>query len=223
MNILFVGNSYTYVSNIPHIVSIISDSTQTKLITSQSTAPAARLSNHWNGERGLKTKDIIKNGNFDIVVLQEQSMGIIEQTDSFLIYSKKFSDFIKEHGARPYFYSTWARQKVPQFQETITKVYTQAALENEGGIVNVGEAWALAQKLRPDIELFLPDGSHPSPLGAFLAACVFVGTFSLELPDQIDPWGFTVLDSRGEEVFLMTQDPLDITFCLKVVSEITKK
>ncbi|MEQ8302033.1 MAG: hypothetical protein RIB47_01485 [Cyclobacteriaceae bacterium] len=223
LNILFVGNSYTYVSNIPHVVSILSDSTQTKLMTAKSTVGGARLSDHWKGEKGLKTKELIKNGNFDIVVLQEQSMGTIEQADSFLIYSKKLSDFSKEHGARPYFYSTWARQKVPQFQETITKVYTQAALENDGGIVNVGEAWALAQKLRPDIDLFLSDGSHPSPLGAFLAACMFVQEFSLELPDKINPWGFTVLDSRGEQILLMIQDPLDITFCLKVVSEVSKK
>ena len=223
LNILFVGNSYIYVSNIPHIVSLISDNTNTKLIASKSTAGGARLSNHWKHEKGLKTKDIIKNGNFDIVVLQEQSMGTIEHPDTFLLYSEKLSDLIKASGARPYFYATWAREKAPQYQEVINTVYEKAALENDGEVIKVGDAWTRAKRLRPGIELYMSDGSHQSTLGAFLSACVFVEALSGELPDKLNPWGFTVLDSRGEEILLMIQDPLDITFCLTVASEITKK
>ena len=221
LRILFVGNSYTYVSNLPHLVSLISDSTQTKLLTAKSTAGGARLSDHWRGEKGLNTLELIKNGDFDIVVLQEQSMGTIEQPDSFLIYSKKFSDYIRENGAQPYFYCTWAREKVPQYQKTITDVYNRAAQENGAGIVPVGEVWTLAQKLRPGIELYLNDGSHQSPIGAFLTACSFVEALSKELPDKLRN-GYEVLDANGETIWLMRLDPLDITFCLKVVNEIAK-
>lgn len=221
LNILFVGNSYTYVSNMPHLVSLISESTQTKLLTAKSTAGGARLSDHWRGEKGLHTKELIKNGDFDIVVLQEQSMGAIKQPDSLLFYSKKFSDYIRKNGAQPYFYSTWAREKVPQYQETITNVYNQAARENKAGIVYVGETWALAKRLRPKIELYMFDGSHQSPLGAFLSACAFVKELSKELPDEL-PGYYEVIDANGESVELMYVDLLDITFCLKVVNEIAK-
>jgi len=96
LKVLFVGNSYTYYSNLPHLVSLISDSTQTKLITSKSTIGGARLSDHWSGKKGLHTKTLIRDGNFDIVVLQDHSMSAIERPDSLLHYSKKFSDFIKK-------------------------------------------------------------------------------------------------------------------------------
>ena len=221
LNVLFVGNSYVYVSNIPQLVSLISDSTQTKLLTSKSVAGGARLSQHWRGERGLKTKELIKNGDFDFVILQEQSMGTIEQPDSFLIYSKKFSDFIKQNGAQPYFYSTWAREKVPQYQETITNVYNKAAKDNNAGIVPVGETWALAQKLRPGIDLYLDDGSHQSEMGAFLSACAFVKALTNELPEKL-PNVYEVLDSNGESVWLTYVETFDITFCLKVVNQITE-
>ncbi|MEP5612093.1 MAG: hypothetical protein ABJP45_07570 [Cyclobacteriaceae bacterium] len=215
---LFVGNSYIYYSNLPHIVSLISDSTSTKLITEKSTSGGTRLSSHWRGDYGLKTKELIKNGNFDIVVLQEQSMGTIQQPDSFLIYSKKFSEFIRENGAEPYFYMTWAREKLPQQQKTISKLYRQAAEQNDAGLVPAGEAWAAARRLRPDIKLYIADGSHPTPLGSLLTACVFLGTLTGELPSQL-PGNYNTVDSKGESVQLMYHDALDVAFCLKIAEE----
>jgi len=222
LKILFVGNSYTHFENMPQIVSIISDNSKSKLLTRKSTVGGARLREHWLGERGLKTKEMIKNGNFDIVVLQEYSMGAIDQPDSLLKYSSLFCDFIKENKAKPYFYLTWAREKVPQHQETINKIYLKAATENEANIVPVGKAWALAKQYRPDIELFNPDGSHPSDLGAFLTACIFVATILDEIPDKINGI-FTTNDLYGESIKLMAIHPLDVAFCVKIAEEIVLK
>ncbi|MEP1096359.1 MAG: hypothetical protein ABJG78_14680 [Cyclobacteriaceae bacterium] len=219
--VLFVGNSYIYYNNLPQIVSLVSDSTNTNLLTEKSTTGGTRLSHHWRGDYGLKTKELIENGNFDIVVLQEQSMGTIQQPDSFLIYSKKLCEFIRENGAEPYFYMTWAREKLPQQQKTISRLYRQAAKENNAVVVPAGEAWALARKLRPDIDLYIADGSHPTPLGSRLTACVFVGSINEELPGQL-PRTYNILDSQGESVQLMYHDALDVAFCLKIAEEISK-
>ncbi len=219
LKVLFVGNSYTYYSSLPHLVSLISDSTQTKLITSKSTVGGAGLSDHWKGKKGLQTKQLIKNGSFDIVVLQDQSMSAIEQPDSLLIYAQKLSDLIKKNGAQPYFYSTWAREITPQYQETITKIYKEAAQENNAGIVLAGEVWASAKKLRPKIKLYLPDGSHPSPLGSFLTACAFVKAFTKELPYKL-PNRYQVIDANRATLEVIRLNPIDITFSIEVVNEI---
>ena len=92
LSVLFVGNSYTYYSNMPHLVSLISDSTKVKLTTSKSTAGGARLSDHWNGNKGLKSKEAISSGKYDIIVLQGQSKEAVMEKEEFLIYSKKLSD-----------------------------------------------------------------------------------------------------------------------------------
>ena len=222
LNILFVGNSYTFFGNLPQMVSIISDSTQTKLLTKQSTAPGARLSHHWRNERGLKTKKIIEKGNFDMVVFQEQSMTPIERPDSLLIYARKLSDLARANGAQTYFYGTWAREKVPQYQKIITEVYTQAARENDAGLVLVGEAWILARKLRPTAPLYHTDGSHPSALGTLLTACIMVEAFTGEVPEKL-PVGFSIKDLNGERIHLMYHDPLDIALCLKVTEEFSRE
>lgn len=216
LSVLFVGNSYTYYSNLPHLVSLISDSTKVKLITSKSTAGGARLSDHWNGNKGLKSKEAISSGTYDIVVLQGQSQEAVREKEAFLKYAKRLTDLVKASGAKPYLYVTWAPQKIPQYQKTITETFEQASKENDCGLVMVGEAWKLAQKLRPEVPLFLPDGSHPTDLGAFLTACAFVNTFSKELPSNL-PDRFFITDSDGKEVMIFRENSLDIAFCLKVV------
>jgi hypothetical protein len=222
LNILFVGNSYTYFENLPQIISIISEGTKVKLVTKKSTAGGAKLSQHWRSDIGLKTKETIRNGNFDIVVLQEQSMGTILEPDSVLKYTKLFCDYIKKFGSKPYLYLTWAREKVPQYQEIINKVQLQAATENDVKIVPVGKAWALAKQLRPDIELYVIDGSHPTNIGTFLTACVFVSTIVNELPTKLKS-EYTINDLNGESVQLMYIDPDDAIFCRLVAEQITKK
>ncbi|WP_296314011.1 hypothetical protein [Winogradskyella sp. UBA3174] len=219
LTVLFVGNSYTFTSNMPHLVSIISDSADVKLITSKSTAGGATLKDHWTNKKGLKTKKNINEGDYDIVVIQEHSLGTINKKDDFLNYSKKLCDLIKSSGAKPYFFVTWARQKVPQYQETITKIYEEAAKENNGKLVLVGDAWKLARSLRPGIGLYKLDGRHPSDLGSFLTACVFVNTLTSEVPKKLPNWYFTT-DDNGEKITLLMEDSLDIIFCIKVASEI---
>jgi hypothetical protein len=222
LKVLFVGNSYTYYNNMPQLVSVLSDSTPTKLITRKSTVGGVTLKNHWLGERGLKTKEIIAAGGYDIVVIQGYSMGTIDHPEDFKKYSKELCDFIKASGAKPYFYMTWARERVPQYQETITAMYNQVARENGAGIIPVGKAWELARQLRPNLELFVPDGSHPSAIGSFLIASVFTKAFTGGLPKTV-PSRFTIMDADGESIWLMAPDALDMVFCMKVAESVVGK
>lgn len=219
LKVLLVGNSYTHFENLPQIISIMSDSSTTKLITKKSTAGGAKFREHWLGEKGLKTKEMIKNGDFDIVILQEYSMGAINEPDSLIKYAKLLCNYIKAYDAKPYFYLTWAREKVPQYQTIINKVYAEAATANDAVLVPVGKAWALARHLRPNIELYNPDGSHPSKLGVFLTACVFVATILNEMPNEI-AWRYSIKDIYGESIKLMAIDYLDVTFCKRITEEI---
>ncbi len=218
LKVLFVGNSYTYVQNLPQVVSIISDSTKTKLATRKSTVGGAFLSEHWFGKRGLKTKEIITKGKFDIVILQENSMGTIQQPDSTIKYAKLLCGYIKASGAKPCFYMTWAREKVPQYQDEITNVYSKIAKENGAMLVPVGKAWQLAMKLRPTINLYDADGSHPSSLGVILSAYVFVGALTGEVPASIPGW-YGINDINGESVQLMSIDNMDAVFFRKVAEQ----
>ncbi|MGB8359708.1 MAG: hypothetical protein WCD55_13945 [Bacteroidales bacterium] len=215
LKVLFVGNSYIYVGNLPHLVSIISDSCKTKLITRKSVIGGASLSEHWNGMKGLKTKELICNGNFDIVVLQDQSLAAVNQPDSLRKYVRLFCDYIRDNNARPFLYLTWAREKSPEQQEIISKVYREAAAENNATVVPVGEAWALARNMNPNYQLYFRDGSHPSTDGAILTACVFVAVILNEIPDLL-PNYYIITDSVGESVWLAGSDNDFLNLCKEV-------
>ncbi len=217
--VLFVGNSYTYVQNLPQLVSIMSDSTDVKLITRKSVVGGAFLTEHWNEKRGLKSPELIRKGHFDAVVIQGNSMETINQPDTTRKYARLLCDLARKSGAKPYLYMTWAREKVPQYQGQISKIYTEIAKENDAVLVPVGEAWALAKELRPTIELYSSDGSHPSNLGALLSATIFVGALTGEVPARLPEW-YQIKDMDGETVELTNMDSLDAVFFQKVASQI---
>ena len=68
-----------------------------------------------------------------------------------------FSDLVRKNGAKPYYYMTWAREKSPEQQAVISRVYRETALTNNAIVVPVGEAWAMARAERPDFRLYFPD------------------------------------------------------------------
>src|SRR5436305_975756 len=43
-------------------------------------------------------------------------------------------------------------------------------------VAPVGMAWAKVRETDPGMALHLPDGSHPTPTGSYLAACVLADT-----------------------------------------------
>jgi len=222
LKVLLVGNSHTYTRNLPHVISIISEGTGTKLLTKKSTIGAASLSQHWRSERGLRTKEIIKDGNFDIVVLQERAMEPVNEPDTVLKYTRLFCDYIKKYGAKPYLYLIWARADAPQNQEIINQVYSQAAKENDAKIVPVGKAWALAKQMKPEITLHNPDGNHSSVIGACLTAYVFVSTITGELPEKLVD-DFEMIDQFGETLQVLDVRSADVAFCKLVTEEISRK
>ena len=72
--------------------------------------------------------------------------------------------------------------RVKEMQARLIAGYDQLAAATQTRVVPAGRAWQLARARHPGIELYAPDGSHPSPAGVYLVACVFHATFFAEDP-----------------------------------------
>jgi len=220
--VLFVGNSYTYFWNLPHVVQGFAEEMDMPITTYQSTAGGANLGQHWRGAKGLESKSIIENGDYDIVVIQDHSMRSIQAPDSLMYYGELFGDLIKSTGAQPYVYMTWSRKWDPYMIETIQAEYTRLAERINARIVPVGLAWQRALEMRPDLPLYDDDGSHQSSLGTYLNACVFYGVITGKSPVGLPP-RLISKDQHGEKLYLTIQSKENALFCQRVAAEIIRQ
>ena len=82
VNILFLGNSYTAVNNLPQLVAKIAESNGKNVYFASSTPGGHLLLQHAENSTSL---NLIKEGNWDYVVLQEQSqLPTIEYYRSYM-------------------------------------------------------------------------------------------------------------------------------------------
>lgn len=185
-SLLFVGNSYIFRNDLPGLIAQMAPHE----ITSQSiVAGGASLRLHFN--KGEMQKALTE-GNWDLVILQEQSTLPVKNAARFHQNVRDCHQVIKKSSSQTALYQTWARQNAPETQEALSAAYESIAQEIGALMIPVGNAWQIALKMQTDVPLFDADGSHPSPLGSYLAACVFVAN----LWDK-DPRGLIVPDSLG--------------------------
>ncbi|MCF8289830.1 MAG: hypothetical protein K9I31_06445 [Chitinophagaceae bacterium] len=221
LRVLFVGNSYIYYNNLPQMVSLLSDSLNTKLICKKSTYGGSTLGDHWNSRKGLRTREILEQEKFDIVIIQDNSMWPLEHADSVSMFGKLFCDLIKSKNATPYIYNTWSREATPQTQPAINKVYEDLAMQTNSVIVPVGSIWAEAKAQKPTTQLYVSDGSHPSPMGTFLIALCFVKKITGVLPTKYATvYNYPGIDN--ESIRLMQVPEQDIYFFSKLVNNYLK-
>jgi hypothetical protein len=195
LRVLFIGNSYTWFNNLPHLVTALAESAHEArpLRTSMLVGGGFTLRNHWDAGSAVSA---IQGSSWDYVVLQEQSMlgspapavnGGVPRIDPrpFHDYARRFDAAIKQAGARTVFFVTWAREDLPELQSAIDKAYRSIAKELGDPVAPVGPAWKEAIEERPRLALHQWDRSHPTPAGSYLAACVFYATFYGKSPEGL--------------------------------------
>lgn len=200
VRVLFIGNSYTYFNGLPKLVQKIAATQGLNIAYTQCTPGGAYLSNHIQNKNTIQA---IKQGRWNYVIIQEQSgipsmptETVIRHTypaahalDSLILaYNKQ---------AKVIFYMTWGHKdgcqdKVDNYplnstyagmQERVKTTYLEMAYQNNAWCAPAGIAWQRVRSERPDYRLYMPDRSHPSVLGSYLAANVIFSTI-YQLPYQ---------------------------------------
>ena len=89
----------------------------------------------------------------------------------------------------------------PNLIRVIEEMYVTAGNKNQTLVIPVGLAFENAYYQRPDITLHQLDGTHPSLLGTYLAACtVFASVFN-ESPVGLD-YDYNGLINDDDKLFL---------------------
>jgi len=180
LHVLFVGNSLTYVNDLPAILEAMADSGHERLLETRMVAkPDYSLEDHWNDG---DARAAIAQGGWNVVVLQ-QGPSSLETSRALLIdYVRKFDDPIRQVGARAALYQVWPTSDRAEDFPRANESYRLAADAVHGILFPVGEAWLAAQRLDPSIPLYAFDGLHPSREGSYLAALVMYASLYSRSP-----------------------------------------
>ncbi|MDX2359797.1 MAG: PKD domain-containing protein [Crocinitomicaceae bacterium] len=194
-SVLFIGNSYTSVNNLPLIVKDLTASLGDFLLYDFNTPGGTTFANHAANPINY-TK--INSQDWDYVILQAQSQEpsfpdsqvnsetippAMQLADS--VYANYFCSEVL-------FYMTWGRENGdPQWgpistfegmNDRLRSAYLRMADSVQGSVSAVGSAWRYVRETYPTINLYAGDGSHPSYEGSYLAACTFYASIYRKSP-----------------------------------------
>ena len=224
--VLFIGNSYTYVNDLPNLVKEIALSFGDTLIHDSSTPGGANFNGHSSSAQTLAK---INQQQWDYVVLQAQSQEL--SFSPFQVASDSYpyaeilvdSIFANSSCTEPLFFMTWGRKYGDQsncqfyppvctylgMQQRLRESYLDMTFTHNTSCSPVGMAWKKSIEIDSTLNLYSSDNSHPSIYGSYLAACTFYSSIfkksavgSTYWPNAIDSASAYILQQIGSSTVL---------------------
>ena len=222
LRVLFVGNSYTFVNNVPEQLKMMAKSHGHDLVYEQHTPGGRSFEKHWEEKKAVEK---MKAGTFDIVIFQNQSFEPVGNPANMMKYGELLAAEADQIGARKIYYLTMAYEEplgwmkkdsdearhslklFPEMNARLATSYAKLAHKTGGEVAPVGVAWKMAYESIPDIKLHAPDHSHANETGAYLTALVFYATIYGEAPDGMP--GKLKVKSRKKGKMSVTEIQID--------------
>jgi hypothetical protein len=183
VRVLFVGNSLTYYNGMPGMVRDLAkgDPGAPAVFAVQYARGGATLDDALGDDR---LRDLIADERWQAVVLQENSRISSQPSavrERMLPAAAALEGMARTRRAQTILFETWGYEdglprhddSYESMQDRVDWAYIQVASKVPALIAPVGEAWRVAVRRRPDIDLWKGDGLHPTRTGSYLTACAF--------------------------------------------------
>jgi hypothetical protein len=180
--VLFVGNSLTTSNDLPGLVQALA-AAGGKRVEYLCDAPGdTNLDDHWPPDQPFEA---LHKERWDFLVLQQGPSTLPENRCQLAHSARRFSDAARAEGITPALYAVWPYRSQKDGFDLACSSYREAADSADALLLPVGEAWRLALAQDPAIDLYLPDGLHPTPAGSYLAALVIVEALAGVKPQDL--------------------------------------
>jgi hypothetical protein len=146
--ILFIGNSLTYVNDLPAMVEGISRAAgdDPPLETEMVALPAYSLEDHLAEGSAVRA---IERGDWDVVALSQGPSTLPESRANLIQYTRIFAAKIRAVSARPALYGVWPEEERLYALPWGIASYRAAAEEVDGLLFPAGLAWQAAWRTDP--------------------------------------------------------------------------
>ncbi len=164
--ILFVGNSHTYVNNVPEMVRQLLLSDRVARNANVKSVSVSLLENS-----GPEVDQAIRSDNWDVVVLQGALVSSSHKYRYAQTKAISFANLALSRKARVLLCTEWPRRGWDESEYQLG-VYREIQAATKGSvIIPICEVWDASRAKLGGIDLWQADGNHANFKGSFLSAC----------------------------------------------------
>lgn len=195
--VLFIGNSFTFMNDMPETFKKIAKSNGKEVYVDKSTKGGADWKYHASNPQTYKK---IKSKDWDYIVVQAKSWEPTESKEyielNTIPYGQKLMDSIREYSpnSRIILYMTWGYKNGREntvgcedfygMYSTLYKSYLSFADLYSVAVSPVGQVWKNARMEIADTNLYVADNFHPNHNGSYISACTFYSALFRERMDE---------------------------------------
>lgn len=211
INVLYLGNSHTFWHDLPQLTANLALANGDTINYEANTPGGCTLAHPSNGHLFNNVSlTLIDSMDWDYVILQEHSLfAVIDHYKNTYTYpgAKVLDSLIKQNYecTKTIMQLIWAKKDGGQhcingycsvdfidfshMQDSLTAEYLRLSDTIFSITAPTGVAWQQSIENGDPIELFDPDGSHPSLAGHYLTACVYYAVMFKKSPEGIHYYG----------------------------------
>ncbi|HRW06358.1 MAG TPA: hypothetical protein P5121_14740 [Caldilineaceae bacterium] len=126
------------------------------------------------------------DGDWDIVILQEQCAFAVLNEEAFCTSTQTFDEVIRKAGAQTALFMLWGYKDDPAItNQRVAVACTRISERLDLPVIPVGLAWDAVARNRPELDLYLFDGMRANLHGRYLTANVFYAALFGESPEGL--------------------------------------
>ncbi len=172
--ILFIGNSLTYVNDLPSLVVKEADKMDIRIKTEMLANSNYAIVDHW--EDGY-VQDEINSGLYDFVIIQQGPSSQAEGRRMLIEDGRKYAELCEKNSSQLCYFMVWPNLLYYYYTfNDVIKNHRDAAVTNDAILLPVGEVWKTHFDETNNFNYYGTDGFHPSLKGSKVAAQVIVST-----------------------------------------------
>ena len=172
LKILFVGNSLTYVNDLPALIVELGKMDSVLIRYKTLAFPDYSIEDHLNDG---KVQVEVSDGKYDFVIVQQGPSALPESQALLLGSGKQLAEICKSAGTKLAFYMVWPSKARLFDLDNVIVSYTNVANATSSLLCPAGLAWKYAWQADPSLALYSFDDFHPSVTGTTLAALTIYG------------------------------------------------
>lgn len=210
INVLFIGNSYTHMNNMPKLFEKIATSNKQNINVEMSAKSNHTFKMHCDRPEMFEK---ISSKKWDYIVIQGFSRELINDYDyidtACIPYFNRIVDSIYRSNpcTNILLYETWGyknglndsthNMSYETMSDRVEMGYKYLSEMYNLPIVPVGRVWQQINTKYDEIELYAEDDSHPTITGSYLTACSFFSAIFKKLPEGDAP---SEIDIRNAKI-----------------------